>query len=133
MKGFYLLVIFLEREIKLIIGALGKITFNRGFYVYIGSAMGSYGSSTLLNRVKRHLLDKNEKNFHWHIDYLLANKRSNVIKIYLIPSIFPLECLIALELSKICDKFIKDFGSSDCQCNSHLFYFKNIEDFEKKY
>jgi len=131
MKGSYLLVIKLERDIKLIVGALGEITFNSGIYLYIGSAMGSYGSSMLINRVKRHLSDKNEKNIHWHIDYLLANDYSNIIKIYLVPSNEPLECIIAQELSKICNNFIKDFGSSDCQCVSHLFYFKNLENFEK--
>ncbi|MFX1417594.1 MAG: DUF123 domain-containing protein [Promethearchaeota archaeon] len=133
MKGSYILVIFIERETKLIVGALGEITFNKGFYFYIGSAIGTYGSSMLLNRVKRHLSDKNEKKIHWHIDYLLADTNSFIIKLYLIPSIEPLECLIAQELSKICDDFIKDFGSSDCQCISHLYYFKYLDDFKKKY
>ena len=131
MKGSYILVVFIENDIQLIVGALGKIIFNKGFYFYVGSAMGNYGSSTLLNRAKRHLLSKKEKSIHWHIDYLLASIHSLIIKIYLIPSIETLECTIAQELSKICDNCIKNFGSSDCKCTSHLFYFKNLDYFNE--
>jgi Uri superfamily endonuclease len=116
----------------LTIGALGKINFNKGFYLYVGSAMGNYGSSTLLNRVKRHLLDKKEKRIHWHIDYLLADIHSKIFKIYLIPSAESLECTIAQQLSKICGSSIKRFGSSDCTCSSHLFYLKSLDQFDKK-
>ena len=131
MKGSYILVVFIENDIQLIVGALGKIIFNKGFYFYVGSAMGNYGSSTLLNRVKRHLLNNKEKSIHWHIDYLLADIHSLITKIYLIPSNDPLECTIALELSEISDNCIKNFGSSDCKCTSHLFYFKNLDYFNE--
>jgi len=131
MKGSYILVVFIEREIKPIIGALGKITFRKGFYFYIGSAMGNMGSSTLLNRVKRYLSNNSKKKIHWHIDYLLADVHSIITKIYLIPSTEPLECIIAQNLLEICDSFIKNFGSSDCQCKSHLFYFKYFDTFKE--
>lgn len=130
MKGSYILVIFLEKDINLIVGALGKITFNKGFYFYIGSAMGNYGSSTLLNRVKRHVSNESKKRIRWHIDYLLADNHSLIVKLYLIPSREPLECTIAKELSKKCDDFIKNFGSSDCLCQSHLYYFKKLDKFK---
>ncbi|MFX0023479.1 MAG: DUF123 domain-containing protein [Candidatus Hermodarchaeota archaeon] len=131
MKGSYFLVIFVEKDIQILVGALGKISFNKGFYFYVGSAMGEYGSSTLLNRVKRHFLSKNEKKIHWHIDYLLTDPQSFIIKTYLIPSKCSLECIIAGEFSEICDNSIKNFGSSDCECTSHLFYFKNLDCFHK--
>jgi Uri superfamily endonuclease len=131
MKGSYFLVIFVEKDIQIIVGALGKINFNKGFYFYVGSAMGEYGSSTLLNRVKRHFLSKNEKKIHWHIDYLLTDVRSKITKAYLIPSKYPLECTISKEFSDLCDKSIKNFGSSDCKCRSHLFYFKNLDYFHR--
>lgn len=127
MKGSYILAVYIERDIQIEVGALGFIIFKKGFYFYIGSAMGDYGSSTLLNRVKRHFLCKNEKKIHWHIDYLLADIHSMIIKTYLIPSKSPLECIIAKELAEICEGSIKNFGSSDCTCVSHLFYFKNLE------
>jgi len=131
MKGTYILIVFIENNIQLMVGALGKILFNKGFYFYVGSAMGNYGSSTLLNRVKRHVLIKKNKSIHWHIDYLLADFRSLITKVYLIPSIEPLECKIAQELSEICDNSIQKFGSSDCKCTSHLFYFKNLNYFDE--
>ncbi|MGB5912908.1 MAG: GIY-YIG nuclease family protein [Promethearchaeia archaeon] len=128
MKGSYILVILLERKKIIKIGSLRNILFSKGFYLYVGSAMGNIGSSTLLNRVKRHFLNKREKKFHWHIDYLLADKNSLIAKLYLIPSIQHLECIIAREFLEQCDDFIKDFGSSDCNCISHLFYFQNFKD-----
>ena len=54
MKGTYILVIFLKENSKIEIGSLGKISFSKGYYLYVGSAMGNYGSATLINRVKRH-------------------------------------------------------------------------------
>ncbi|MFW9818759.1 MAG: DUF123 domain-containing protein [Candidatus Thorarchaeota archaeon] len=129
MKGSYILALYIDGDIQIEVGALGLIIFKKGFYFYIGSAMGEYGSSTLLNRVKRHFLSKNEKKIHWHIDYLLADLHTIIIKIYLIPSKYPLECIIAREFPKICDNSIKNFGSSDCKCISHLFYFKNLDYF----
>lgn len=128
MKGSYILVILLEREKIIKIGSLRNILFSKGFYLYVGSAMGNTGSSTLLNRVKRHFLNKIEKKLHWHIDYLLADINAIIVKLYLIPSIKPLECIIAQELLEQCDNFIKNFGSSDCNCISHLFYFQNFKD-----
>jgi Uri superfamily endonuclease len=132
MKGSYILVILIEKDIEILIGALGKIKFQKGFYFYVGSAMGSYGSSTLANRVKRHLMNKDKKSIHWHIDYLLNDIKTILIKIYLIPSIDPIECFIAGELFKVSKNYIKNFGSTDCKCKSHLFYFKNLHTFEYK-
>ncbi|MFX1378305.1 MAG: DUF123 domain-containing protein [Promethearchaeota archaeon] len=131
MKGSYILVVFVENDIRLIVGALGEIVFRKGFYLYVGSAMGNYGSSALLNRVKRHLSSRKNKSIHWHIDYLLAENHSMITKIYLIPSIEQLECIIAQGLSEICDDLIRNFGSSDCMCISHLFYFNNIDCFSR--
>lgn len=91
--------------------------------------MGDFGSSTLVNRVKRHIKPSEDKKTHWHIDYLLNHKRSLITKLYLIPSLKRLECLIAKDLIKIADDYIKDFGSSDCNCLSHLFYFKEFKEF----
>ncbi|UCD01138.1 MAG: GIY-YIG nuclease family protein [Promethearchaeota archaeon] len=127
MKGTYILVVFIKKNIKLIIGALGKTIFSKGYYFYIGSAMGSSGAPTLINRVKRHISSPNKKKVHWHIDYLLYNKNVVINYLYIIPSLQKLECLIANELLNISDGYIKKFGSSDCLCNSHLLYFKDFK------
>lgn len=129
MKGSYILVIFIPDKTVIYIGALGKVLFNQGFYLYIGSAMGDYGSSTLVNRVKRHVQPSEDKKTHWHIDYLLNQKRNIITQLYLIPSLERLECIIAKDLEKIAEDHIEDFGSSDCDCQSHLFYFKEFKGF----
>lgn len=128
MKGTYILVINLYKKSRIKIGSLGYILFDKGFYFYVGSAMGR---NLLLNRVKRHILSNN-KSLHWHIDYLLADKNSSIIRLYLIPSTERWECTIANELLDISDGYIKNFGSSDCNCISHLFYSKISDTIEKE-
>ncbi len=131
MKGSYILVVQLQKAIELLIGALGKIKFKQGFYFYIGSAMGNSGSTTLINRVKRHLSPSETKKTHWHIDYLLDKKYTSIICVYLIPSLQNLECLIAHEILNRADSFISKFGSSDCHCESHLFYFEDFKELKQ--
>ena len=126
MKGTYILTIELSNNINIQVGKLGLLSFKKGFYFYIGSAMGSSGSSTLLNRVLRHLRLPEQKRNHWHIDFFLKDESANIIKIYLIPCNYKLECILAQELMDISDAFIEKFGSSDCNCKSHLIYFKGI-------
>ena len=95
MQGSYIHVISVNDEIDIPIGKLGKITFKKGTYYYIGSAMGKTGSSTLGNRIKRHISFPKQKNKHWHIDYLLENKVVSLIKLFLIPHKQKLECMLA--------------------------------------
>ncbi len=132
MKGTYILVIYVKKKGNINVGSLGIIQFKEGFYFYVGSAMGTSGSATLINRVKRHVSPHKNKKIHWHIDYLLENENSSIIKIILIPSSFRFECIIAQELLDTSDGFIEDFGSSDCSCKSHLIYFKKIMDLSIK-
>ncbi len=129
MKGSYVLVIFLSKNVKVEIGALGTISFSKGYYLYVGSAMGNVGSSTLENRVKRHLTDSTNKKIHWHIDYLLNDEHFLITKLYIVPSLTRLECVIARDINEVSDSFIKNFGSTDCSCKSHLFYFKELRKF----
>lgn len=133
MKGTYILVLHLGEDISIIIGSLGKIHFSEGCYLYVGSAMGEYGSSTLINRVKRHLLPFSGKKAHWHIDHLLNNKNSLINRIFMIPSLRRLECIIACEISEVCDSIIPNFGSSDCNCISHLFFFQDLGWIKQKF
>jgi len=123
MKGTYLLMILVTQKTNIKVGAQGFINFNLGYYIYVGSAMATKGSTNILNRVKRHLKNSKEKNLHWHIDYLLNSTHSKIIGLYLIPSKQKLECIMANELSKSADDSILNFGCSDCSCKSHLFYY----------
>jgi Uri superfamily endonuclease len=130
MKGTYILVIRVLENSEIVVGSLGKIDFIKGFYLYIGSAMGIKGSATLENRIKRHISESNNKNLFWHIDYLLASKICLLTRIFLIPTTIRLECIISKEIHKASDNFIKNFGSSDCRCLSHLYYYLEFEGLE---
>jgi len=118
MKGIYVLLIKVEKPISVKIGALGKISFKKGNYVYVGSAQNG-----IEQRVKRHLR-KNKKKF-WHIDYLLANRNVEVIKIFYKKAQKEEECKLAKRISKY-SLPVKNFGCSDCDCVSHLFFVKNF-------
>lgn len=118
MKGSYCLIINIKKDTDIKIGKkLGFINFKKGCYVYVGSAM-----NYLESRVKRHLSDNKKK--HWHIDYLLLNKNSEIEKVYTKESCEKLECEIAKKIIEN-EESIADFGCSDCKCHSHLIYFKN--------
>lgn len=109
------LIINLATSSKIKIGKLGQIEFTEGYYVYVGSAMNS-----LESRVKRHLSD--EKKLHWHIDYLL--KKSEINEVIYNESSKKIECELSQYISSKTNG-IEGFGCSDCDCESHLYYFKN--------
>ncbi|MCD6476680.1 MAG: GIY-YIG nuclease family protein [Candidatus Aenigmarchaeota archaeon] len=119
MKGIYILLIRISKNIQVKIGSLGKINFNKGIYAYVGSAQNN-----LEKRVQRHKA-KNKK-LRWHIDYLLNNKFVKIIKIFYKNSGKKEECKIAKKLNKT-EKPILNFGCSDCKCKSHLFKIKNMK------
>lgn len=112
MKGTYTLLLENTAPIKIQIGKLGKIEFEEGSYAYVGSALNS-----LEARIERHLSD--EKKLHWHIDYLL--KRVQIKDVLYAEGKRKKECDIAESLAGSFTS-IKGFGSSDCDCESHLFY-----------
>jgi Uri superfamily endonuclease len=114
MKGIYCLLINCRRPQSIQIGRLGIIYFNRGFYLYIGSALNGIG-----RRVSRHLRVK--KNNFWHIDYLLSNRYVNVEQVYCLESDKKIECQIAEKVGRASEP-VGGFGSSDCRCRSHLFF-----------
>ncbi len=126
MKGTYILIIFVNKPCDIIIGALGKIRFDKGYYFYVGSAMGEKGSTSLIGRVKRHVSESKQKKIRWHIDYFLKYHSSKIQSILLVPSTTRYECTLANSLLETADCYIKDFGSSDCHCLSHLFYFHTL-------
>jgi len=117
MKGSYILLIKLKANKIIKIGKLGKLFFKKGFYVYIGSAINN-----LEKRINRHL-SKN-KNYHWHIDYLL--QKSEILEVYIKENNIKEECKLAKIFNEKLEK-IHGFGCSDCKCTSHLFYGKKVD------
>jgi sugar fermentation stimulation protein A len=115
-RGSYLLVLRLKRKSHINVGRLGKISFKKGFYIYVGSAMAN-----LSKRMERHR--RIRKRHHWHIDGLRAVAEFQ--SVLAIRSSTRLECEIAKALSRIADWEIAKFGSSDCSCETHLFGMKS--------
>jgi sugar fermentation stimulation protein A len=114
-SGAYLLLLELKTDKRISVGKLGEIPFQKGFYVYVGSAMRE-----LHKRLKRH--ERREKRLRWHIDYL----RKYADRLKMIPILTPkkIECELAQNLKSLAQLLIPHFGSSDCNCQSHLFYFE---------
>ncbi len=113
MKGIYVLAINLEDDISINVGALGKRTFKKGFYAYVGSAQ-----INLEKRVQRHL--RRGKRKFWHIDYLLESEAAKIAKVLYRQADKAEECRVASEISQK-GEAILGFGCSDCRCRSHLF------------
>jgi len=112
MKGIYLLLINLKKDIRIKVGSLGNLEFEKGNYIYVGSAQNN-----LKLRIKRHKSKKKKK--FWHIDYLLSNKNAKIVDVFYREAVKEEECKAAKKLGKLF-KPVEKFGCSDCKCNSHL-------------
>jgi len=118
MRGTYILLVQVPYDLAASVGELGTLNFKAGYYAYVGSALGG-----LEARVGRHL--REEKRLHWHIDYLLA--RARAVDMVLARTRAKKECAIAKELAKHFAS-VRGFGSSDCACDSHLFYSPDLHE-----
>ncbi len=120
-QGSYILLVEMPQEQCIRVGALGTLNFHRGFYAYVGSAMGG-----LQGRLKRHLGRK--KRVRWHIDYLVGEGR--VTGVIYVPTAKRIECQLAQRLGEIF-RPVPGFGSSDCRCLSHLFFSEGFRDLQE--
>ena len=120
-KGVYCLI-FKNGSRVLDAGRLKSIGFSKGYHVYVGSALGSGG----LKRLKRHVLLSLEKNKkpRWHVDYLSVSQEFELISVVYAITDKAVECELSRELEFSLNYSISGFGSSDCDCSSHLFYSK---------
>ncbi len=121
MKGVYCIVMDLARHAEMRVGSLGVVRFSPGTYAYVGSALGG-----IEQRIGRH--KSTNKKRRWHIDYLLD--KAEIVATIAIPAMNDeAECRLAGMLAKshVVSCPVKGFGSSDCQCDSHLFYFEGVE------
>lgn len=115
--GYYRLLLKLPEEMDIRIGALGRFTFKKGWYVYTGSA-----ETNLIARLTRH--HQSEKKLRWHIDYLLEYAEIWGTNLYTL--IGNEECDLARAVLKWngAEIPVPRFGASDCQCPAHLAYFR---------
>ena len=137
-SGVYVMVMHLDHDLDLEIGSKGMMHFKKGYYMYVGSA-----KANLTKRIERH--KRKRKKMHWHLDYF----RGHCEMIAAVPirtSGLPLEswslthepypsmpsmpdpdievsveCALADAVGTIAEWEVPKFGSSDCDCTSHLF------------
>ena len=110
------------RRSKVKIGSLDFVNFRKGFYLYVGSAQNS-----LDTRIKRHFYQN--KKLRWHIDYLL--KHAKIKEVWIKENAAKVEECTTARCFEANFLFVKNFGSSDCTCSSHLFYSKSERRFKK--
>jgi Uri superfamily endonuclease len=110
------LIIQVDKDTDVNVGALGKLTFEKGLYAYVGSAQAN-----LEQRIKRHF--RKEKRKFWHVDYLLDNEAAKIPKVFLRHANRAEECETAKFIGERGEP-IGGFGCSDCNCKSHLFHIR---------
>jgi Uri superfamily endonuclease len=118
--GTYVLVLFARTNGLVWIGRLGRLRLQSGFYVYVGSALGSGGVRA---RLAHHL--KASSRPHWHIDYL--RRHTLLEEVWYCHDRVSREHYWAQRLGTQARASIPlaGFGSSDCRCVSHLYFFPN--------
>ena len=116
--GCYVLLLHSTRQISVTVGKFGQLDFSPGYYAYVGSAFGSGGIKA---RVGRHLSTSASQ--HWHIDYIKSVM--DVVEVWLVYTSLRCEHICAQVCSQMPSASAphKGFGSSDCQCESHLFFY----------
>ncbi len=122
-RGAYILALSVPEDAIVTVGKLGAISFPAGVYAYVGSALGSAG----LQRIRRHInvfAGYNTKHT-WHIDYL--STIAALCRVYVFVTDTRIECDLASHLrASPAFSAVKQFGSSDCTCDGHLFRVRDI-------
>lgn len=112
--GSYILIMHNSRKQKISVGKLGEITFPAGYYLYVGS-----GGKDVFKRISYHRRAK--RALHWHIDYLSG--RMKIAADIPIVTSEDRECELSREILKLGGRPVENFGSSDCRCPGHLYFF----------
>lgn len=118
LPGTYALVLSSSFHQPIKIGKLGTIHAEPGYYLYVGSAFGTGGIKA---RVRHHRQKTNRS--HWHIDYLRISMRLDEIWYTYDPSRLEHKWAQMLGQTKGASIPLSGFGSSDCRCKSHLYFF----------
>ncbi len=123
-RGVYVIVLHNSSDAVIAVGGLGPMTFNRGYYLYIGSGMNN-----LFRRIDRHRRTLKKK--HWHIDYL--SERFRVTAALPIVTEERIECALARSVGALGYQCVDTFGSSDCACPGHLYYGESNPLYDEKF
>lgn len=119
-KGTYIVILKNQHHQTFDVGKAGSISIIPGYYAYIGSAMGPGGIDARLTHHR-----KVSQKPHWHIDYLRA--KTSFKEAWSLESNDKKECEWAGFFANSVEAEVPmtGFGSSDCGCNTHLFYFQS--------
>lgn len=109
---YYAIFLFIDKECEAEIGKLGTYSFQRGVYVYVGSA-----KRNLKKRIERHI--SIEKKKRWHMDYIRPYGSILTIITY---DDSQSECKLAGKFIAKGHVPVPKMGSSDCKCPSHFIY-----------
>ncbi len=113
--GTYAIIYHCPRQVRILVGSLGELRFNKGYYIYVGSAFGPGGVRA---RVMRH--QQHQEKQHWHVDYL--SEKMTFVEAWYTHDTRRLEHAWAELFGRgQCFAYPRGFGSSDCKCYSHLF------------
>ena len=120
--GTYILVLRCSAARAARIGRLGRLHLRPGWFLYVGSAFGPGG---LRGRLQHHA--RRAARPHWHVDYLRRYARLEEVWY---ESNARRECERAAEIGAMPGAVIllPGFGSSDCRCGAHLFWFAERPD-----
>jgi len=117
-KGTYIVILYLSGRKRIRVGRLGEFPFRKGYYAYVGSAFGPGG---LTARLRHHANVAGRP--HWHVAYL--RKEASVVAMLFQESSQRHEHDWAKQLLGMpgASSAVAGFGSSDCNCGTHLIYF----------
>jgi Uri superfamily endonuclease len=124
--GTYALILFCPRHKLIQIGRLGILELRRGFYVYVGSALGPGGVRA---RIAHHR--KLSARPHWHIDYLRPHTRLDRVWYSQDPVRHEHQWARLVRALGGASVPLARFGASDCRCASHLFFFTRRPSFRE--
>jgi Uri superfamily endonuclease len=119
-RGTYALILSCASHTRIQIGRLGTMQLQRGYYVYLGSALGPGG---LRARIAHH--QKPSTRSHWHIDYLRVHARLRSVWLNYDGRRHEHEWARAMQKVNGASIPLPGFGASDCDCPSHLYFFKH--------
>lgn len=122
-QGTYIVVAEAGRAFSCQAGKLGRLEGSKGYYLYVGSALGAGGIRARVN----HHLRITEKP-HWHFDYL--RPYVNPQAIWFCNSANRYEHLWSSVLANLPGALVPmaKFGATDCRCEAHLYYFTKAPD-----
>jgi Uri superfamily endonuclease len=128
--GTYVLILTPNSSKPVKIGKLGMLQLRAGYYIYVGSAFGPGG---LRARIAHHAKISNRP--RWHIDYLRTVTHLKELWYSYDPRPREHQWADIIAGARAITVPFPGFGSSDCNCKSHLYFLKSkpmIESFRRR-